>query len=100
MDAVIRMDDQRLATSLERALVRVGHEVSGVFTYAFDGVARCQHLRPDLVVVSAAMAARADGGALLRTAERLSIPVVVITAQEEGAGAMELCAKIQHAQTG
>ncbi len=94
VDAVICMDDQRLAASLERALVRAGHQVSGLFTHAFDGVARCQHLRPDLVVVSAVMTARADGGALVRTARRLSIPVVIINAQEESAGAMELYNKI------
>ncbi len=94
VDAVICVDDQRLAASLERALVRAGHQVSGLFTHAFDGVARCQHLRPDLVVVSAAIAARADGGALVRTARRLSIPVVIINAQEERAGAMELYNKI------
>ncbi len=98
MDAVICMDDPRLAASLEQALVRAGHGVSGLFTRASDGVARCQHLRPDLVVVSAAMAARADGGALVRTAKRLSIPVVVIDAQDEEAGATELCSKILHAQ--
>jgi len=79
-------DDPLVAMTTREVLTLVGFEVTGVAATVSDALCLAENTRPDLAIFDVRLAGKRDGiegAALLR--QRLGLPVVFVSAEEDAA---------------